>query len=405
MSPLRGYFPIGGVLVSRPTDPKTGLSVAMKGGHNDEHHNHNDLGSYALGLDNVLVMGDPGGEKYTRRTFGPRRYDSKLLSSYGHPVPVVNGQLQATGRQAEAKILSADFSEKTDIFALDLTKGYPVPGLTELKRTFTYNRDGMTSFDVLDEMKASAPLTFGTTLITYGTVEKKGDDTFLITEGRRQILVRFDTGGLPWSVKEEVLDEETMDERKPRRLTIELKEPAQNARIKYIVTPIPAIADNLGSPLASFPEIQPGAPGSVRIQAESFDKQSGGTVERIVRPGAENQAIRFWNDNQHSLEWSFSIPKAGRYYLAIRYASDAGRDVGRLLSLDGKSPAGAEEDFAFPPTGGWGNQAAEWQNVLQTRKKQPFLFALEPGAHTLRLTNGCGAGMNLDWIEFIPVQE
>ncbi|MFZ4776062.1 MAG: GDSL-type esterase/lipase family protein [Terrimicrobiaceae bacterium] len=405
ISPLRGYFPIGGVLVSRPTDPKTGLAVAMKGGHNDEHHNHNDLGSYALGLDNVLVMGDPGGEKYTRRTFGPRRYDSKLLSSYGHPVPVVNGQLQATGRQAEAKILSADFSEKTDIFALDLTKGYPVPGLTELKRSFTYHRDGKTSFDVLDEMKASAPLTFGTTLITYGTVEKKGDDTFLITEGRRQILVRFDTGGLPWSVKEEVLDEEAMEGRKPRRLAIELNEPAQTARIKYSVIPIPIIADNLGSPLASFPEIHPGTPGSVRIQAESFDKESGGAVEHVVRPGAEGQAIRFWDSRQHALEWNVSIPKAGRYYLAVRYASDANRDIGRLISLDGKSPAGAEEDFAFPPTGGWGNQAAEWQNVLLTRKKTPFLFALEPGAHSLRLTNSCGTGMNLDWIEFIPVQE
>ena len=403
MSPLRGYFPEGGVMVSRPTDPKTGLAVAMKGGHNDEHHNHNDLGSYALGMDNVVVMGDPGGEKYTKRTFGPHRYDSKLLSSYGHPVPVVNGQLQATGRQAEAKITTADFSEKTDIFALDLTKGYPVPGLTELKRTFTYHREAKTSFEVLDEMKASAPLTFGTTLITYGTVERKSNDTFQINEGRREILVRFETGGIPWSVKEEVIDEDALEGRKPRRLYIELKEPAQNARIKYSVTPISLLADNLCSPLTAFPKIQPGAPGSLRLQAESFSAESGGAVERVVRPGAENQAIRLWDNKQHALEWSFSIPKAGRYYLALRYASNAGREVGRVFSLDGKSPAGAEEEFAFPATGGWGNNAAEWQNVLLTRKKQPFLFAVEPGAHTLRLTNSCGAGMNLDWLELIPL--
>jgi hypothetical protein len=291
LTPLRGYFPDAGVLVSRPTNPKDGLAVAMKGGNNNEHHNHNDLGSYVLAVNGGVVMGDVGGERYSKRTFSPQRYESSVLSSYGHPVPVVNGQLQATGAQAEAIVKTADFSETSDLFVLDLTKGYPAPGLTKLTRTFTYRRAGKTSFEVLDEMKSSAPLTFGTVLMTFGTVERKTDDTFQIQDDHRAILVRFDTGGLPWTVKEEVLDEDMMAARKPRRLYIELKEPAQTARIKYVVTPLSSTADNVSSPLTSFPKINPGAPGKIRLQAESFDLETTGKVERGVRPGAENQAI------------------------------------------------------------------------------------------------------------------
>jgi hypothetical protein len=190
-------------------------------------------------------MGDVGGERYSKRTFSPQRYESRVLSSYGHPVPVINGQLQATGAQAEAIVKTADFSEMSDLFVLDLTKGYPVPGLTKLTRTFTYHRDGKTSFEVLDEMQASASLTFGTVLMTFGTVERKTADTFQIQDDHRAILVRLDTGGLPWTVKEEVLDEDMMVAgRKPRRLYIELNEPAQTARIKYVVTPLPSTASH-----------------------------------------------------------------------------------------------------------------------------------------------------------------
>lgn len=51
---LRNWFPDGQMLVSRPA-PKTAcrLSVAMKGGHNAEKHNHNDVGTYVVTLDDV----------------------------------------------------------------------------------------------------------------------------------------------------------------------------------------------------------------------------------------------------------------------------------------------------------------------------------------------------------------
>ena len=66
----------------------------MKGGHNAEMHNHNDVGSYTVVIGDQPVLADPGTEIYTKRTFTEHRYDSPVLNSYGHPVPVIGGQLQ-----------------------------------------------------------------------------------------------------------------------------------------------------------------------------------------------------------------------------------------------------------------------------------------------------------------------
>jgi hypothetical protein len=69
--PPRSHFPSAGVLVVRPA-PGAGeaLAAAMKGGHNAEHHNHNDLGSYLVAHRGVRVLADTGAEVYTARTFG-----------------------------------------------------------------------------------------------------------------------------------------------------------------------------------------------------------------------------------------------------------------------------------------------------------------------------------------------
>ena len=65
---------------------------------------------------------DPGSEVYTRRTFSSERYDSKILSSYGHPVPVVGGSLQRTGGKFAAKVYAAD----ADRVTLDLPVAWNV---------------------------------------------------------------------------------------------------------------------------------------------------------------------------------------------------------------------------------------------------------------------------------------
>ncbi|NLC47252.1 MAG: heparinase, partial [Firmicutes bacterium] len=52
-----------------------GLYLAAKGGHNEESHNHNDVGQFLVYLDGNPVLIDPGVGEYTAQTFSHRRYE------------------------------------------------------------------------------------------------------------------------------------------------------------------------------------------------------------------------------------------------------------------------------------------------------------------------------------------
>jgi len=161
--PPASVFPVGQVWLLR--DP-SGLSVAFKGGHNDELHNHNDIGSYAVAKGGVFIGGEPGGEEYTRFTFSRHRYESKVLNSYGHPVPVVGGRLQETGRKAAARVLAEDVSSPCATVVLDLKDAYKVPSLKVLTRTFVHDRAAKT-FTVRDHVEFSEPTAFESVCVMF----------------------------------------------------------------------------------------------------------------------------------------------------------------------------------------------------------------------------------------------
>ena len=183
--PIRTWFPDAQVLISRlvRSDRKMRLSIAIKGGHNAELHNHNDVGSYALMLDGAEMGGDPGGEVYTRRTFSKERYVSKVLNSYGHPVPVVGGKLQKGGRAAAAKVLRTEFTDDKDLVELDCTAAYDVPALKSLVRTMTFDR-AQIAITVTDRVVFSEPTAFEVPVITYR--EWTANDEFSEFEFKKQ---------------------------------------------------------------------------------------------------------------------------------------------------------------------------------------------------------------------------
>jgi hypothetical protein len=187
----RSYFEKTGVLVCRAGRPD-GLSVALKGGHNAgfETHNHNDLGSFSIGVGGQLLLGDPGGpHEYTSETFGPRRYELyKSLASFGHPVPLVAGREQRHGVEAVAQVVQAEFTPTEDRFSLDLTSAYPVPGLKTLIRHFTYDRTGSGVLLVRDEFAFAEPATFEVALCTHYTWRQTGPRSFEFTNAGERLL-------------------------------------------------------------------------------------------------------------------------------------------------------------------------------------------------------------------------
>ena len=118
----------------------SGLAVAVKGGHNAEHHNHNDVGSFVVASDGVPVVVDAGRPTYTADTFGPDRYSIWTMQSSWHNVPEIRGAAQFAGRDAAAADVIVDVSDAMAEVALDLTAAYRVCGLRRWRRRVRLER-------------------------------------------------------------------------------------------------------------------------------------------------------------------------------------------------------------------------------------------------------------------------
>lgn len=118
-------------LVREQAGDPSGLALAVKGGHNGEHHNHNDVGEVIVATDGVPVVVDAGRPTYTAATFGPDRYSAWPMQSAWHNLPQVRETPQSTGAGHRA----VDVVPLADGLALDLAPAYPVPGLLAWRRT------------------------------------------------------------------------------------------------------------------------------------------------------------------------------------------------------------------------------------------------------------------------------
>jgi len=237
-SPLRTWFTNAGVLICRPMPgSKMRFAAALKGGNNGEHHNHNDAGSFSVVSGKAMVICDPGAEVYTRRTFSAQRYDSKVLNSFGHAVPVVAGQLQRPGGEARAMVLRTDFTDEADTLALDIRSAYIVPELQKLERTFVFHRTLPASLTVRDQVAFTGAETFETALVTWGKWKKISENELLISDGNDAVRVKIETGGRPFTVISETLDEDVHYPTKPLRIGIALELQVKEAVVTLTITP------------------------------------------------------------------------------------------------------------------------------------------------------------------------
>lgn len=238
---LRDWFESAGILVCRGASTPAGVpvGVALKGGHNAEHHNHNDVGSYVFCVGSSMPLVDPGAEVYTRRTFSGDRYVSGVLNSYGHPVPRVAGQLQSTGRSAAAKVLKLELTDDCDTLQMDLASAYAVKSLKQLTRTFAIQRTAA-RLTVTDEVTFDEPESFGTALITFDGWKQQGDERIQVGEGAEAVVIRIDTGGLPIQITSATIEEDVRGGKRPTRIGIDLAEPVKQATVRLTIEPAAA---------------------------------------------------------------------------------------------------------------------------------------------------------------------
>ena len=98
---------------------------AAKGGHNNESHNHNDIGTFILYKGAVPVFVDAGVGTYTKKTFSDQRYTIWSMQSRWHNLPAINGKPQKNGAHYKASDIVVSDKGNTRTFKLNIAGAYP----------------------------------------------------------------------------------------------------------------------------------------------------------------------------------------------------------------------------------------------------------------------------------------
>ncbi len=137
------------------------------------------------------------------------------------------------------------------------------------------------------------------------------------------------------------------------------------------------------------------------VQAEDIKAQDGGEVNVTDRKTATyGEAFSGWNDPGHWIDYEIAVEHDGWYQVVMKYCREGGPTT-RSLRVDGEFPHEAFQAIEMNGTGGWSNGADNWRMwrlewpLLDDR---PFLVHLTAGAHTIRVENVSGSGLNLDYI-------
>lgn len=116
---------------------ESGVSLAAKGGHNAEAHNHNDVGSFMIVKSGRRMLDDIGASEYTRDYFTEGRYTKHFApSSQAHNLPIVNGRGQACGADhgARGTVITPDG------LRADIAAAYDDDTLISLVRDIRFDR-------------------------------------------------------------------------------------------------------------------------------------------------------------------------------------------------------------------------------------------------------------------------
>ena len=190
----RAWYPENGVLVDRAA-PNGDLAITIKAGGNGSH-SHNDIGSYSIGLKSTQIVGDPGGPTfYNADTFSPKRYTYRLLNSFGHPVPELDGKLQLEATTVHPTVLAARFTDQQDTLIMDITPAYNDPNIKKLVRTMQFPR-ASGAIDIIDDIDtAAATADIVESFPTHGAMKKIDAKTFQIDFNDAHIQISIDAPG------------------------------------------------------------------------------------------------------------------------------------------------------------------------------------------------------------------
>ncbi|RZA17257.1 MAG: hypothetical protein EOP02_21780, partial [Proteobacteria bacterium] len=169
--PRDRWLPSLDLLVTRDTaDSIAGWMLAAKGGHNDNSHNHNDVGSFAVYRDGLPLIVDAGVGTYTSQTFSAQRYEIWTMRSRYHNVPLINDTEQPAGRQFEATDVTHHIDDAKASLSARLEAAYPATlGVNQWSRSMVLTRGRGVA--ISDRFEAKAPINVSLHLLTAARAE------------------------------------------------------------------------------------------------------------------------------------------------------------------------------------------------------------------------------------------
>ncbi len=156
----------------------SGGGFAVKGGHNAEPHNHNDIGSFIYVLGDRPLLTDLGAGEYTAQYFKDEtRYGYIVCSSLGHSVPVINGHGQQAGREFACGEFTCETRQENCGVRLSFAGAYGDDALKSLVRELHYDLSAET-LRVEDRFESEGCL-IEENLVTQGDVRISGDEILI----------------------------------------------------------------------------------------------------------------------------------------------------------------------------------------------------------------------------------
>ncbi len=246
--PADVWLPDIQVMIARDKEGSTkGLFVAAKGGHNDESHNHNDVGNYIVYYDGQPLIIDIGRGTYTRKTFSDKRYEIWYNCSDYHNLPTVNGQTQSPGAAFKASGVAYKTGKGFAELNLNIAGSYPATAaINEWKRTIRLNRGkNVTVTDVLS-LKEAGELTEHLMTCYPAEVVKEGELVIHFNTEKsmtKDFVVRYNPRQMEVSVEKIPLA--TMEDQgvlqkwgdNIYRINLKITDPAEKGKINFLIAP------------------------------------------------------------------------------------------------------------------------------------------------------------------------
>lgn len=174
-----------------------GFFFAAKGGHNNESHNHNDLGTCVMYYNGKPCLVDIGRETYTAKTFSSKRYEIWTMQSQYHNLPKINGVDQKEGRQFVATNSTFSADAKKAVFSTEISKAYPESA--EVKKWVRfYSLERGKKFVIQDKWELNKVTDAPTNLnfVTSNKVSQKEPGVLLLEGDGFMLQMKYNTKSL-----------------------------------------------------------------------------------------------------------------------------------------------------------------------------------------------------------------